>query len=274
MEVSYPAHSGLGFHLSDIANTIIETADQFITIKNTLNARVFLPSSHEPLPTVIVFHVYGDTQNLLTYRTVVCFAELEAQSTYPCIVIAPIIESPIYPSASIRRKVLDGAMAYIDKLSAFGQVDESRIYVMGTSFGGMIAFEIAERFSERIEAVLAIRPALNYALETIRFSLLSDVPIMICHAKNDETFPAQVSLDAASFLRASGNASVILRVYSDTEMEIAGARHDSFETYGFHHVELAILSDAYCADWLFIQHLPSNLKQKLPTAAGCIPAAV
>lgn len=78
----------------------------------------------------------------------------------------------------------------------------------------------------------------------------------IAQAEHDETIPVQVSRDAAAAIEAAGNPSVTLRIYTDDEMNAAGARLGSSETYSFHHVELAVMEppefDRY-AEWLFEQ---------------------
>ena len=123
--------------------------------------------------------------------------------------------------------------------------------------GGMTAFEMAERFPSRIAALLALCPALNYSPEAqARLTELKDIPVTIAQAERDETVPVQVARDAAAALREAGNTGVSLRIYTDAEMEAAGARHGFSETYSFHHVELAVMGDESYFEWLFAQRLP------------------
>lgn len=260
LAVSCSALPELGFTLQEIGKTETDTADSFFWYRDAagvLDAHVFLPEPDGPVPVVAVFHGYGDTEILLTYRTAVPWAEPANQAVRPCIVIAPVIPSDRYPSALIRGKVLDAVMAYITVLAEQGLADPSRIYAVGNSFGGMTAFEMAERFPGRIAALLALCPALNYSPEAqARLTELKDIPVTIAQAERDETIPVQVARDAAAALREAGNTGVSLRIYTDAEMEAAGARHGFSETYSFHHVELAVMEDESYFEWLFAQRLP------------------
>ena len=260
MRVSCPSHPDLGFALQDIVATYTDTADLFFRYASgdgVLDAHVFLPQTPGPLPVVVVFHGYGDTDNLLTYRTAVPWAEPGKQAIHPCIVIAPVITSDRYVSPFIRGKVLDAVMTYIGTLTAQGLADPQRIYAMGNSFGGMTAFEMAERFPGKIAAVLALCPALNYSPEAqAGLSRLGTLPVFIAHAEMDETIPSAVSEDAAEVLKKSGNPNVTLRIYTDEEMEAAGAARGFSETYSFHHVELAVMEDPSTYEWLFSHRLP------------------
>lgn len=260
MQIACSSHPELGFTLQDIEATHTDTADLFFRYASddgVLDARVFLPEAQGPLPVVVVFHGYGDTDNLLTYRTAVPWAEPEQQAVRPCIVIAPVIPSDRYTSPFIRGKVLDAVMAYIGTLTSKGSADPQRIYAMGNSFGGMTAFEMAERFPGRIAAVLALCPALNYSPQAQSgLTRLDTVPILIAHAERDETIPSAVSKEAAEILQKAGNPEVTLRIYTDEEMEAAGAAHGFSETYSFHHVELAVMEDPATFEWLFSHRLP------------------
>ena len=105
--------------------------------------------------------------------------------------------------------------------------------------------------------MLALCPALNYSAHGVRrLDALAGTPVVIAQAEHDETIPVQVSRDAAAAIEAAGNPSVTLRIYTDDEMNAAGARLGSSETYSFHHVELAVMEppefDRY-AEWLFEQ---------------------
>jgi predicted peptidase len=78
------------------------------------------------------------------------------------------------------------------------------------------------------------------------------IPLYIAQAENDETIPVSVGKQAAElFEKAGGN--VKLKVFTDKEMEAAGAVHGQEQTYSFHHVELALLENEDYADWLYSQ---------------------
>ena len=260
MEVACEGHPELSFTLEDIGNTVTPVADRFDTVEDEatrLTARVFVPDTDKPCPVVIVFHGYGDTENLLTYRTAVAWAEPEAQAVRPCTVIAPVISDGLYPSSFSRAKAFEGVMGLVDRLIAEGKADPDRIYVMGNSFGGMSSLEMAEQYPDRIAAVLALCPALNYSPQGMKgLSEVTGIPVTIAQADRDETIPSDVGRTAAKMMTDAGNGQVRLVIYSDEEMEAAGAKHGSEQTYSFHHVELAVMEDESYAEWLFSQRRP------------------
>ena len=257
MAVACDADPALSFSLEDVTRTITPVADDFDTVEEPefrMKARVFMPSAQAPCPVVIVFHGYGDTDNLLTYRTAVSWAEPAVQAVRPCIVVAPVIDSMFYGTPNARARIMEGVMKLVDRLVAEGKADPGRIYAMGNSFGGMSSFELAELYPDRIAGILALCPALNYSPQGMsRLAELTDIPVWIAQAENDETIPSDVGRTAAKMLEDAGNTRVRLRLYTDAEMEAAGAKHGSSETYSFHHVELAVLEDDAYAEWLFSQ---------------------
>ena len=244
----------LGFTMADIGETLTETADLF-TLKESENrmikAWVYQPETPSRLPVVVVFHGYGDTSNLLTYRTAVDWAEPEHQAARPCIVIAPVIGDQLYPADNVRSKVFAQVLSWIDEMAAAGVADPDRIYLMGNSFGGMSSIEMAEQYPDRIAAVMAICPALNYSRTGMNdLPRMAGVPLYIAQAERDETIPSSVGKQAAEKLTEAGG-DVTLKIYSDAEMEAAGAVHGSEQTYSFHHAELALLENDDYAVWLF-----------------------
>ena len=252
--VSCPAAPELSFTLADIAETTTETADLFTLRENSngmIKAWVYRPDQAGPLPVVVVFHGYGDTDNLLTYRTAVDWAEPDHQAARPCVVIAPVIDSSLYTVDNIRSKVFAQVLEWIDEMIAEGAADPDRIYLMGNSFGGMSAIEMAEKLPDRIAAVLALCPALNYSRTGLAaLPQMARIPLYIAQAERDETIPVSVGRQAAEALEKAGG-NVTLKVFTDEEMEAAGAAHGQEQTYSFHHVELALLENDDYAVWLF-----------------------
>ena len=257
LEVTCDSHPELGFTLDDIETIATETADEFgwaEEYESRFRARVFLPESADPLPVVLVFHGYGDPENLLSYRTAVAWAEPDQQAVRPCAVVAPVIDTAYYGSEIARSRIYAGIMKYIDSLVESGVADPDRLYVMGNSFGGMASFEIAEQFPGRFAAILALCPALNYSRGgTARLSELTDIPVMIAQAEGDETIPSGIGRRTAEALVAAGNEDVTLRLYTDAEMNAAGAVKGYEQVYSFHHVELAVMEDESYAEWMFGQ---------------------
>ena len=257
LAVSCADHPQLDFTLEDVGQILTETVDDFALVEayeSRLSAHVYMPDAGGPLPLVLVFHGYGDTDNLLTYRTAVAWAEPDSQAVRPCVVMAPTIIDTFYASEIARSRIYEGIMGQIDAWIAEGAVDADRVYVMGNSFGGMASFEIAEAYPDRFAAILALCPALNYSARgAAGLAGLTDIPVTIAQAENDETIPSEVGRGAAEALRAAGNGNVNLRIYTDAEMNACGAVHGREQVYSFHHVELAVMEDEAYAQWLFSQ---------------------
>ena len=244
----------LGFEMDEISETLTETADLF-TLREAENgmvkAWVYQRETDHSLPVVVVFHGYGDTSNLLTYRTAVDWAEPEHQAVRPCTVIAPTIDDTLYFSDNARSKIFNQVLEWIDEMIAAGTADPDRIYCMGNSFGGMSSIEMAEQHPDRIAAVLALCPALNYSRTGLAaLSQMAGIPLYIVQAENDETIPVSVGKQIAELFEKAGG-DVTLRVFTDEEMEAVGAVHGQEQTYSFHHVELALLENEDYAEWLF-----------------------
>ena len=213
-----------------------------------LHAKLDMPEGADRCPLVIVFHGYGDTKNLLTYRTAVDWAEPENQKKRPCYVIAPTIDDMIYYRADKRDEIFEDLKKLIDSMVAEGKVNSSKIYVMGNSFGGMSTIEFSEKFPDTVAAALALCPAVNYSDTAVKnLEKMKDVPIWLAHAEHDNTIPSDESVK----IKTAGAGEVKLTIYSDEEMNASGADSDPDSTYSYHHVELAVMEDEAYKDWLF-----------------------
>lgn len=253
-EVTCSSDPDLSFSEEDVSKVSTAVADDFQTVSSDkgFDYHLFAPESTKPVPVVIVYHGYGDTSNLLTYRTAVEWAESENQAVRPCYVIAPSVPDEMYFDPKGRATVIDEIMKVIHELADAGKIDPARIYAMGNSFGGVTSIETAERYPEDIAGVLALCPALNYADEAKRdLAKIKDIPVWFLHAKNDGTIPSKESEDAAKVLQDLGAKDVRLKLFSDDEMNAAGAFPDNDSTYSYHHVELAVMVDDTYMEWLY-----------------------
>lgn len=216
-----------------------------------LDYHLYTPDKTGKMPIVVVFHGFGDTSNLLTYRTAVEWVEPDNQKNRPCYVLAPTIDDPTYYSDPGRSKAIEQVKLIIDDMIAAGQVDPDRIYVMGNSFGGMASIEFAEKYPESTTAVLALCPALRYSRNAFKnLKKMKDVPVYFCHAEHDGTIEVSTSETAVKILKSVGAGDVNFKKYTDDEMNAAGASPDNNNTYSYHHVELAVMPDEAYMEWL------------------------
>lgn len=259
--VTNSKNDSLSFN-SEMPNKVITpVADEFEAFDTENGAEfdhyLYTPkNADKPLPLIVVFHGFGDTCNILTYRTSVAWAEEEAQAKNPCYILSPTIYEGPYYDATGRSNVFDIVYKEINSMIDSGKVDPSRVYIMGNSFGGMSTIEFMEKYPDVAAAAMALCPALNYS-QTAMASLdkiPNTIPIYIAQAENDGTIPSENSKNLYAKLKELGNESVQLRIYSDDEMNAAGGSSDPDSTFSYHHVEMAVMEDPSYAEWLFAQH--------------------
>ncbi len=254
--VSCDKDDALSFAKKDVAEVHTLVADDFQTFTKEDGAgfdyHIYTPETEEKMPVVVVFHGYGDTENLLTYRTAVEWADPENQTVRPCYVIAPVIDDNTYYST--RTTVFTPLKALLDQMVEEGKIDPERIYVMGNSFGGMSSIEFAELYPDTVAGILALCPALNYSSTAMgQLEKIKDIPIWFAQAEHDNTIPIENSRKAVDQLEKLGAKEVRFTEYTDDEMNAAGADASPDSTYSYHHVELAVMEDDAFMDWLYAQ---------------------
>ena len=247
----------LSFSDENVLAVSTPVADDFADLraegeKASFDYHLFTPDKTEDMPIVIVFHGYGDTNNLLTYRTAVAWAEPKNQEIRPCYVLAPVIPDDKYFDAGSRADIIEEVMSLVRKMAGEGKVDPKRVYVMGNSFGGMTSIELAEAYPDEVSGVMALCPALMYSgSATANISKMKDVPLFILHAEHDGTIPFTDSQKAVDILNKAGAKDVRLKGFTDEEMNAAGGSPDKDSTYSYHHVELAVMEDDSYMEWLY-----------------------
>ena len=249
-------HTEYNFTSADITETVTPVADDFKTISYndgiTFEYHLFTPDKTENMPIVIVFHGYGDTNNLLTYRTSVEWAEPDNQKVRPCYVLSPVIDDMIYFDPDGRDKVFTAIKGILDDMISKGNVDPNRVYVMGNSMGGVSVIEFSEKYPETVSAAMALCPALSYFPDTVaNLKKMKDVPVWFAHAINDNTVSVSDSRTAVSDLESLDAKEVKFTEYTDEQMNAAGADSAPDSTYSYHHVELAVMEDDTYQEWLF-----------------------
>ncbi len=261
-EVSCSSHPELQFTEADVTSVVTPVADEFADgyFEGTDHLyHLFTPKANrggadiQPFPIIVVFHGYMDTDNLLTYRTSVEWAEEKEQEARPCYVLSPRI---LYYTPRERDEVYEAVHAMIEKMTADGEVDADRVYVMGNSFGGAAALEFIEKYPDFAAAGIPLCPALEYVDASVYKSLkdITHVPLFFAHALSDQTIPSGVSETAYQILEKTGAKNNHLRLYTDEEMIAAGGDPDPDSALSFHHVEIAVMPDETYHEWLFEQH--------------------
>jgi predicted peptidase len=102
--------------------------------------------------------------------------------TLPFVVLAPQLGS--IPSAGYKER-LDSFVEYA--IHAY-DIDVSRIYMAGYSFGGLLSSTYAKDFPDKIAAIAAISPAFSPDIDPLpsNFCDIERVPTWFFHATNDE----------------------------------------------------------------------------------------
>lgn len=121
--------------------------------------------------------------------------DLDAGRQFPAIVATP----------QCRRDASwnpDDLAVLLDRLQERFVIDPERIYVMGYSMGGFGAWELADRYPQRIAAVVSIAGAT--APQTS--AGMASVAAWAIHGENDEVVDPKVSREAIDRLRSFGGA--------------------------------------------------------------------
>ncbi len=257
--VTCSVSQALSFDSTQITQTSTELADQFVMMdKDSADGfeyQLYTPEAvASPLPLVVVFHGFGDTSNLLTYRTSVAWAEPENQAVRPCYIISPVIQDANYFNPISRDHLYEKLYSTLRHMAEEGLIDGDRIYLTGNSFGGLAVLEMMEKYPDLAAAAIAMCPATSYSSRAIKqLDRLAGIPIWFAHAEHDGTISSACSTQAYNTLQKEENDRVLLTIYSDDEMNAAGADPSNDSTYSYHHVELAVLEDPAYMEWLFAQ---------------------
>ena len=262
-EVTCIKNPGLSFGIDKVVRVETPVADEFEQIREETGGEfdynLYTPEDTEnPQPIVIVFHGYGDTENLLQNKLAVAWAEDENQKERPCYVLAPVISTSGYFSGSYRDGIYTDVYDKVQEMISEGKVDPDRIYVVGKSFGGAAAYEFLEKYPEDIAGAIAMCGGFSYlGLNTEDIVKMKDIPLWIAHATTDPTVPVTDSRMVYQTLTEAGSTVVKYTEYSDEEMTEAGVT----EAMGNHSVEAVVLEDVEYMEWLFSQNLNKETEE-------------
>ncbi len=151
-------------------------------------------------PLVIFLHGSGgsgtDNQKQMGGATAV-FTKGENQAERPCFVLAPQC-----PNSKIgwTKEVAGKLMALIADLVEKLPIDESRVYLTGSSMGGSGTWSLAARFPE----VFACAVPLCGAGDPKSAKALKSMPIWVFHGDKDDMMPIERDRETVAALKAIG----------------------------------------------------------------------
>ena len=234
-------------------NTVTPIADDFTNVKGDENFsyNYYAPSTNEKAPVVIVFHGFGDDENLYANRIAVEWATKDSQSKHPAYVIAPQFGGYNFMNPDARKTVYEKTKAVVDSLVEDGKVDENRIYVTGKSFGGASVIEFNELYPDYAAASISMAPAVAYttyfpgvAAEE-QLKKIKDNSIWVAQCQDDNTAPYTGTKAMMDTLKSLSAADITLTTYTMKQLNNAGAGGDA------HAIETIVMEDGRYADWLF-----------------------
>ena len=248
------------FKKSDVTKTVTPVADDFKHVsENGFNYNIYEPETDEAVPAVVVFHGFGDDENLYANRIAVEWAMESNQAVRPAYVIAPQFGGYAFAMEDARKGVYANTKALIDSLVKEGKVDPSRIYITGKSFGGASVIEFNEIYPEYPAASIAMAPAVAYTdyfpNVTTRESLakIKDRNLWIAQCDEDTTAPYAGTAAAYEALKNLGcGDNITFTTYTMDELTAGGADNA-------HAIECVVMDDAKYAEWLF-----SKVKEIIP----------
>lgn len=236
----------------DATKTVTPVADDFEARNdNGISYNLYSPDAETAVPAVIVFHGFGDDENLYANRIAVTWAEKNNQAARPAYVIAPKFGGYSYMSGAARNAVYEGTKAVVDGLVAEGKVDPGRIYVTGKSFGGAAVMEFNELYPDYAAASISMAPAVAYTdyfgnvTDQENLKKIKDNNIYIAQCDQDTTAPYAGTVQMYNTLQELGAKDILFTTYSLDELNAAGAQGDA------HGVECIVADDERYASWLF-----------------------
>ena len=229
----------------------------------TMRYRMFVPpglDAARPVPLVLYFHHAGQrgTDNLRQLRNDYGSADLgtgvfvhpDSQRRHPCVVLAPqiLVEdqwnwgagiewgNPRNDMAPAIGRSMTAALAVLDRTLAELPIDRSRIYVTGTSMGGVGSFEAIARRPQQFAGGVIICGAHDDG----KGALFASTPLQLFHGAMDSIITVERTRQMADAIRAAGG-QVTYTEYSD-----------------LHHMDCRdlVYSTPAVIEWLFAQHRP------------------
>lgn len=261
--VTCAANEALTFTVTKDTQTFTPIADEFEQVRKAdggeFDYNLFTPAdTSEAQPLVLVFHGFGDDENLYHNRLATAWADPDNQADRPAYVLAPMFGGYAMYQKAGREAVYENVYAKVQEMIQSGKVDPSRIYVTGKSYGGGAVYEFLEKYPDLAAGAIAMcgQSTSPYSDVQSNLSKIKEIPLWIAHATNDPTVKISNSKDVVSKLQKAGSKVVKFTEYADADMPpvvtpVVGPDVQGIESY--HAVESVVLEDEAYMEWLFSQ---------------------
>lgn len=155
---------------------------------------------------------------------------------YDCNILIPQAPNNANKAAQSTADYVKKVVELVNQLIETEKIDKSRIYIMGTSFGGACVWQGIYDYPDLFAAALSVMGCLIYASEK-DISKMKNIPIWIAHSSDDDN----VSIENDDYcyeqlMKCNGNV-----------------KYTRWEKYG-HKMNNKFYSHEPWAQWLFEQH--------------------
>lgn len=226
---------------------------------NGIKYRAFKPKDKtKQRPLIIWFHGAGEggdnnIAHISANKGAVAFVTEEAQSIFEePHVLAP--QSPDFwmPKFEVGSLVLEGKsrtkelIELIEEYIIENDVDKNRVYVGGASMGGYQTWEVLAAKPDLFTAAFPISTAYQIPLEILE--KLTDKPIWITHAIEDEVAPYEYSKNAFEYLNSRNN-EVVFTTY--TNVRLGNDEYDPHSSWVYALNNKPEINEVNLFEWLY-----------------------
>lgn len=211
----------------------------------TFDYSLFTPEGTGPFPLVLVLHGRGDWDILYSGCEATIWAEPDNQAEHPAYVLVPYFDEGTTISSP---EVLEYTLAKIHEMIDAGQVDPTRVYIMGHSMGGYHGVLLLTRYSEQplFAGALLLTPWVDRTLSEEEILRAKDTPTYVIYGEKDPYIPNPGEI--YDLLQVMGSETIYKTVYPKEEFDKRGIDSQ-------HLVDLIMFEDDTYVNWLFEQHL-------------------
>ena len=165
--------AGIDIPEEDMPNIIdvSETEKEVYFKREGLNiyGKVFLPEGDGPFPTIVLFSGFKGSYS--AFRDVSKKLVQNGIASVACDYIGYTSPTKSYgePTDMTLESLSKDAISVINELSLIPEIDMDRIYLMGHSYGGLVATNIATEYPKRICGLIGLEPAYQMPQDFIEY---------------------------------------------------------------------------------------------------------